>query len=278
MRVQSSKRRTLATVAGAAITGALALGVVASSAQAHPGRPDGGSAEKPTVVLVHGAWADSSGWGGVITKLERDGYPVLAVANPLRDLAGDSAYVRSVIDSIDGDVVLVGHSYGGAVITNAATGADNVDALVYVAAFAPDKGETVGQYNDPTKYPGTELTPDSIVFRPFPGGVDSTIDPAQFRQIFAADLPEKQASIMAATQRPANVAVLDEPTGEPAWKTIPSWYQISTQDKALSPVAQRFFAKRMGAHTTSVNASHAAYISHPAETANLIEAAARATS
>jgi pimeloyl-ACP methyl ester carboxylesterase len=271
MNPRSSKRRPLVAVV-AAVTAALTLGAGASVAQA--GKP----AEKPTVVLVHGAFADASGWGGVITKLQNDGYPVLAVGNPLRGLASDSAYVRSIIDSIDGDVVLVGHSYGGGVITNAATGADNVDALVYTAAFAPDKGETVGQFNDPVKYPGGELTPDSLVLRPYPGGVDATIDPARFRQIFAADLPKPQTDIMAATQRPASVAVLDEPSGEPAWKTIPSWYQVSNQDKALSPVAQRFFAQRICAHTTSIDASHAGYVSHPTETAKLIETAARATS
>lgn len=279
MNTHSSKRRPLVALVSTAAAAVLALGAVASAAQADPGQNAAHEpAAKPTVVLVHGAFADASGWGGVITKLQKDGYPVLAVADPLRDLASDSAYVRSVVDSIHGDVVLVGHSYGGAVITNAATGADNVDALVYVAAFAPDKGETVGQYNDPVKYPGAELTPDSLVLRPFPGGVDATIDPAQFRQIFAADLPKPQTDIMAATQRPANVAVLDEPSGVPAWKTIPSWYQVSNQDKALSPVAERFFAQRMGAHTTSIDASHAGYISHPTETANVIERAARATS
>ena len=279
MRVQSSRRRPLVTVVGAAISAALALGVSASVAQADTGRhAEQHPAEKPTVVLVHGAWADASGWGGVITKLERDGYPVLAVANPLRNLASDSAYVRSVVDSIHGDVVLVGHSYGGAVITNAATGAENVNALVYVAAFAPDEDETVGQYNDPVRFPGAELTPDSLVFRKYPGGEDATIDPARFRQIFAADVPEQQARIMAATQRPTDVAVLDEKSGVPAWKTIESWYQVSNQDKALSPVAQRFFARRMGAHSTSIDASHAGYVSHPVETANLIESAARATS
>nr|BFF16680.1 hypothetical protein GCM10025730_02010 [Promicromonospora thailandica] len=187
--------------------------------------------------------------------------------------------MRSVVDAIDGDVVLVGHSYGGGVITNAASGADNVDALVYVAAFAPDKGETVGQFNDPSQYPGSELEPESLVLRPYPGGVDATIDPADFRQIFAADLPQRQTRIMAATQRPANVAVLEEEsTSEPAWKTIPSWYQVSTQDHALSPVAQRFFAERMGAHTSAIKASHAGYVSHPNETAQVIEQAARATS
>lgn len=277
MRLRTPRRTSWAAAAVAA-GAALALTAGVGTAQADSGRnPGHGPAEKPTVVLVHGAWADASGWGGVITRLEKDGYPTLAVANPLRGLASDSAYVRSVVDSIDGDVVLVGHSYGGGVITNAATGADNVDALVYVAAFAPDEGETLGQFNDPETYPGPELTPDSLVLRPYPGGVDATIDPARFRQIFAADLPRHQTDIMAATQRPTDVAVLEELSGEPAWKTIPSWYQVSTQDKALSPVAQRFFAARMGAHTTSIDASHAGYVSHPVETANLVEAAARAT-
>lgn len=235
------------------------------------------STEKPTVILVHGAFADASGWADVITTLEKDGYPVLAVANPLRGLASDAAYVRSIVDSIDGDVVLVGHSYGGGVITNAAVGAANVNALVYTAAFAPDEGETLGEFNDPAQYPGAGLSPDLLVLRPFPGGVDATLDPAQFRDIFAADLPQLLTESMAASQRPAAVAVLEERAGEPAWKTIPSWYQVSNDDHALSPVAQRFMAQRMGATTTSIDASHAGYVSHPNETAKLIETAAAAT-
>jgi pimeloyl-ACP methyl ester carboxylesterase len=278
MNIRFPQRLTRVVAAGATVTAALALGAGAAAAQAGSGhQPGQAPVEKPTVVLVHGAWADSSGWGGVITKLEKDGYPVLAVANPLRGLASDAAYVRSIVDSIDGDVVLVGHSYGGGVITNAATGADNVTALVYIAAFVPDEGETLGQFNDPTTYPGSELTQDSLIVRPYPGGLDATIDPKKFRQIFAADLPARQTDIMAATQRPTNVAVLQELTGVPAWKSIPSWYQVSNQDKALSPVAQRFFAARMGAKTTAINASHAGYVSHPAETAKLIETAALAT-
>jgi pimeloyl-ACP methyl ester carboxylesterase len=278
MNLKSSEQRALAVVAGVAVSATIALGG-AGVAQADSARQhDQNSSEKPTVVLVHGAFADASGWGGVIDKLQHDGYPVIAVGNPLRGLASDSAYVRSIIDSIDGDVVVVGHSYGGGVITNAATGAPNVDALVYVAAFAPDLGETLSDFNDPETYPGGGLEPESLVLRPFPGGVDATLAPASFREIFAADLPEKQTRILAATQRPANLAVLEEKSGEPAWKTIPSWYQVSAQDHALSPVAERFFAKRMGAHTTTVKASHAGYISHPTDTANVIEAAARATS
>lgn len=277
MKIRIPQRLSRAVLAGAAVT-ALTLGAGTAAAQAgpgpHPGKP---ATPKPTVVLVHGAWADSSGWGGVITKLEKDGYPVLAVANPLRSLAGDSAYLRSILDSIDGKVVLVGHSYGGAVITNAATGADNVSALVYIAAFAPDESETIGQFNDPSTYPGSTLTEDSLILRPYPGGVDATIDPKKFREIFAADIPAREADILAATQRPTNVGVLQELTGVPAWKSIPTWYQVSNQDKALSPVAERFFAQRMGAKTTSINASHAGYISHPKETTKVIEEAAEAT-
>lgn len=279
MNHRPSRRRQLGTVIGAAVSATLALGLGPGIAQADSsGQHNSGSSEKPTIVLVHGAFADSSGWEGVIDKLQRDGYPVIAAANPLRSLESDSAYVRSIVDSIDGDVVLVGHSYGGGVITNAATGADNVDALVYVAGHAPDKGETVSQFSDPQKYPGSELTPESLVARPYPGGEDLTIDPAHFHEIFAADLTAKRARIMASTQRPGSAGLLDEPSpGEPAWKTIPSWYQVSTEDKALSPVAQRFFAERMGAHTSSIKASHVGFISHPKTTANLIESAADAT-
>ncbi|GAB3572683.1 alpha/beta hydrolase [Amycolatopsis endophytica] len=266
-------RPVAATVAlGAAAV--LALGVVPSSAT-ETTEVQGRDSAKPTVVLVHGAFADAAGWDGVIGELQRDGYPVLAVANPLRGLAADSAYLRSVLDTVPGPVVLVGHSYGGAVITNAATGSANVTALVYTAAFAPDAGENLNQFSDPARYPGSELTPDALVIRPYPGGIDATIDPARFRDIFAADLPRPEVVKMAARQRPVSVAALGEPSGAPAWKTIPSWYLVSTQDKAISPVAQRFFAQRAGAHTVEIRASHVGYISHPDITSRLIESAAR---
>ena len=232
--------------------------------------------DKPTVVIVHGAFADAGGWADVITALQKDGYPVPAVGNPLRGLLSDASYVRSVIDTIDGKVVLVGHSYGGGVITNAATGADNVSALVYVAAFGPDEGETLSDFNDPAQYPGAGLSPELLVLRPFPGGVDATLDPSAFREVFAADLPQALTDSMAASQRPADIAVLEEKSGVPAWKSIPSWYQVSNQDHALSPVAQRFMAERMGATTTAIDAPHAGYVSHPAETARVIESAAAA--
>jgi pimeloyl-ACP methyl ester carboxylesterase len=230
---------------------------------------------KPTIVLVHGAFADASGWDGVIGHLQADGYPVLAVANPLRGLAADSAYVRSVVDTLAGPVVLVGHSYGGAVISNVATGAANVTALVFVAAFAPDEGEAIGQFADPTQYPGAALTPDALVVRPFPGGADASIDPARFREIFAADLPESETVKLAVRQRPVALAAFEEPSGAPAWRTLPCWYLVCGQDKAISPVAERFFAQRMDAETVEIDASHAGFVSHAEPTAKLIASAAR---
>jgi pimeloyl-ACP methyl ester carboxylesterase len=232
---------------------------------------------KPTIVLVHGAFADSSGWNGVIARLQHAGYPVIAPANPLRDLPGDAAYISSVISAISGPVVLVGHSYGGEVITNAAVGHDNVKALVYVAAFAPDEGESglalAGQF------PGSRLGA-ALITRSFPmpgggTGTDAYIDPAEFHQVFAADLPLATTNLMAATQRPVTVAALATPSGVAAWKTIPSWYLVAGSDQAIPPAAERFMAKRANARTIEIgDASHAVMISHPRSTADLIIAAA----
>ena len=228
------------------------------------------------MVLVHGAFADSSSWDGVISRLERRGYPVIGVANPLRGLAGDSAYVSSVLDTIPGPVILVGHSYGGAVITDAAVGHSNVKALVYVAAFAPDQGESglaiLGQY------PGSRLPP-ALTVRAFPGGQDAYVDPADFRQVFAADVPAGKARLMAAGQRPVALAAFAEPSSTPAWKTIPSWFLVAGADQAIPPAAEQAMARRAGSHTEVVRgASHAVLVSHPGATAHVIEAAARATS
>jgi pimeloyl-ACP methyl ester carboxylesterase len=232
---------------------------------------------KPTIVLVHGAFADASGWTASIKQLSRQGYPVIAPANPLRGVAADSAYLVSILATITGPIVLVGHSYGGEVITNAATGNPKVKALVYIAAFAPDKGETSGALA--SKFPGSMLTQDNLVFRPYPladgtTGTDGYINPAVFHQVFCADLPAGEAAVMAATQRPGSVITLGEPSGIPAWKTIPSWYLVAKQDNAIPAAAERFMAKRMGAHTTEINSSHVAMISHPAVVTQLIQAAA----
>ncbi|MEU7860582.1 alpha/beta hydrolase [Nonomuraea sp. NPDC049141] len=235
---------------------------------------------KPTVVLVHGAFADASSWNKVVARLQGAGYPVIAPANPLRDLAGDSAYLSSIVSSIDGPVILVGHSYGGAVISNAATGHPNVKALVFIAAFAPEEAESALDLTG--KFPGSQL-PTSLITRqyPLPGGgtgTDAYIAPAAFHAAFAADLPARDTALMAATQRPAALAALGSPSGAPAWKTIPSWYLVAGADQAIPPAAQRFMAQRAGARTSEVGeASHVIMISRPDATTAVITAAARAT-
>ena len=249
-----------------------------SAAAAVTARHDNGP--KHTIVLVHGAFADASGWGGVITRLEERGYTVLAPANPLRGVPTDSAYIASVLATISGPIVLVGHSYGGEVITNAATGNPNVKALVYIAAFAPAADETSGGIL--TEFPGSMLTQPNLIFRPFPQpdgttGTDAYINPAVFQQAFCADCSDVTAAVMAATQRPGALATLSEPSGVPAWKTIPSWYLVANQDHAIPPAAERFMAARMHAHTVQIDSSHAAMVSHPGTVTDLILSAAQAT-
>jgi pimeloyl-ACP methyl ester carboxylesterase len=223
---------------------------------------------KPSIVLVHGAFADATGWQKVIPLLEAKGFTVTAVQNPLKSLADDVATTRRAIESQKGDVVLVGHSYGGAVITGAGAGNPKVKALVYVAAFAPDAGETIGaliaQY--PATPLGTGLVPDSAGFL--------FIDRAKFRNIFAEDMSEGESAIMAATQKPVAGASFGETQAVAAWKTVPSWYVVSKNDHAINPDSERFMAKRMNARTTEVEASHVSFISQPAKIADIIEEAA----
>jgi pimeloyl-ACP methyl ester carboxylesterase len=241
-----------------------------------------GQMTKPTVVLVHGAFADASSWDAVVAGLQQRGYPVIAPPNPLRGVASDSAYLASILATIPGPVILVGHSYGGMVITNAARTAHNVKALVYVAAYVPEKGESAQSILSPQKFPGSELGPTTLVARPFPDaaapkgvGVDLYINPAAFRAAFAADVPARQAALMAATQRPLALAADLEPSGVPAWKTLPSWDLITTQDHAIPPAGQLFMAKRAGAHIFEVQSSHAVMVSHPnAVVAIILQAAA----
>jgi pimeloyl-ACP methyl ester carboxylesterase len=263
------------------LIGALAV-LVALSTLALPSLPSSagalGSEPKPTVVLVHGSFADASGWNGVIERLSRDGYPVLAPANPLRSLSGDADYIASVLRTIPGPVVLVGHSYGGAVITNAATQAHNVKALVYVAAFALDKGETA--FGTIGSFTGSDLAL-ALKIRPYQAsgdfGLDGYIEPDHFHEVFCADLPAATAAAMAASQRPSTLSSGAEPSGEPAWKTIPSWYMVAKQDRVIPPDAERFMAKRAGAHTVEMDSSHVAMISHPDAVADLIRSAATGT-
>jgi pimeloyl-ACP methyl ester carboxylesterase len=225
---------------------------------------------KPTIVLVHGAFADAAGsWGHVITHLEQNGYPTIAVQNPLTSFADDVATTRRVIDAQKGPVIVVGHSYGGAVMTRAAYGAANVKGLVYVAAFAPDAGEVIGpllqQY--PSKL-GTALVPDAAGFL--------YIDRAKFAEAFAADVPEKERNVMAATQKPVAGAILAQQFEAPAWKEVPTWYLVATQDNAIHPELQRFFAKRMNAVTSEVTASHVPIVSRPEVVVAVVEKAATA--
>jgi pimeloyl-ACP methyl ester carboxylesterase len=214
---------------------------------------------KPAIVLVHGAFADASGWQKIILALEEKGFPVMAVQVPLRSLADDVATTVRALQSQKGDVVLVGHYYGGAVITGAGAASTNVKSLVYVAAFAPDQGEALGPLIE--SMPPSSLTP--AIVRDSAGFL--YIDRAKFRDVFAADVSDNEAAVMAATQKPIASAIFSEPSGVAGWKTIPSWYIVSMQDHAINPDLERFFAKRMKATTTELDASHVSFISQAAE-------------
>jgi pimeloyl-ACP methyl ester carboxylesterase len=281
MRSPSGTRsvRVVQLVVAVMLVGALALvstGAAASTSADHQDR----SQDRPTIVLVHGSFADASGFNAVAQRLQARGYTTIAVSNPLRGLASDAAYVRSVLDSIDGPIVLVAHSYGGMVMTNAATGDPNVKALVYVNAFAPDEGETAADLV--YKFPGSMITPENLIVRPYPGtdpthpGLDAYINPDVFREAFAADVDQRTADAMAAAQRPIDLGVLQEPSGAPAWKTIPSWFIIGTDDHIIPPELHRFMAERAGAvRTIEVRASHVVMISKPAVVVGAILEAAR---
>ncbi len=226
----------------------------------------------PTAVLVHGAFADASGFAGIIRELTTSGYRTVAVPNTLRGISADAATVHAAAAAIDGPVVLVGHSYGGAVITQAAEGLTNLVGLVYLAAFAPAVGETVGGVQEPFPAPLLAST-----VRPTPydavgavGGPDLVIDPAQFRETFGADVPVDVVEVMAVTQRPLAAAATGEPLTFAGWEATPCWYLVSSQDHAISPDAQRFMASRMNATTEEIDGSHAAFVARPAAVAAFI--------
>jgi pimeloyl-ACP methyl ester carboxylesterase len=238
--------------------------------------PTAFAAEKPTVVLVHGAFADASSWNGVMRRLRKDGYTVVAAANPLRSVKSDAAYVADLVADIKTPVVLVGHSYGGSVISEAAEGHDNVKALVYVSAFSPEAGETAAGLSG--KFPGSTL--GSTLVAPVPlssGGYDLYIQQAKFPAQFAADVPANDAALMAAGQRPITEAALNEAETAPAWTHVPSWHIYGDADKNIPPNAMAFMAKRAQSKKTVVvkGASHVVMVSHPQEVATLIEAAAK---
>ena len=258
---------------------AAALAAILLSTAMPPTDALAGTGAKPTIVFVHGAFADASGFGAVTSRLQHRGYAVISPANPLRGTASDAAYVASVLKTVDGPIVLVGHSYGGAVMSEAANGVPNVKALVYLNAYALDTGESA--LDIAQRFTGGKLAA-ALRPRPFPQadgteGTDLYIDPASFRSVFAADVPERTAARMATAQRPVSLGALQEKSTAPAWKTIPSWYLIGRHDEALDPAAERFMAKRANAHTVEINSSHASYLSHPAEVTKLIVRAALKT-
>lgn len=230
---------------------------------------------KPTIVLVHGAFAESSSWNGVLTKLMTKGYPVVAAANPLRGVKSDADYVSSILNSIKGSIVLVGHSYGGSVITNAVNDNKNVKALVYVAAFAPESGETAVELSG--RYPGSTLGPTLAPPVALPdGGNDLYIQQSKFHAQFAADVSIAEAKLMAGTQRPITEAALNEASGTPAWNSTPSWFIYGDRDLNIPAAVHAFMAKRANSKETIAvkGASHVVMISHPESVATLIEHAA----
>jgi pimeloyl-ACP methyl ester carboxylesterase len=284
--IRQPKLRWIVTAALlASLTGLVLsqIGAAATAGAATAGAATSYGGSKPTLVLVHGAWADSGSWDQVVARLQRQGYTVIAFPTPLRSLPDDSAYLAAFLSSVPGPIVLVGHSYGGAVITNAATGNTNIKALVYVDAFLPAQGETIPQLIGTP--PGSCVVGDPTQLfdlRPIPGAppgvVDAYVKQRLFPSCFANDLPAKQAAVLAATQRPASTITLVQESGPPAWKTIPSWALIGTVDRVILPATQRFMAERAGARIVKIKASHLPMISQPGAVTRLIVAAARATS
>jgi pimeloyl-ACP methyl ester carboxylesterase len=232
-----------------------------------------------TVVLVHGAFADASSWNGVVERLQAAGMQVTAPPNPLRGIAHDSAYLASFLNQIPGPVLAVGHSYGGAVISNAATAAANVVGLVFVAAFAPEEGERLGEVEGDSK---DSVLNSTLVPLRYPVGdgaeaaVEFAIDPAKFHDAFAGDLPPGQAAVMAATQRPAAELAFSQPSGPPAWKARPAWAVVATGDKAAGTDVVRSMAERAGATITEAEGSHVIMVSQPGTVADVIMTAAAA--
>ena len=235
---------------------------------------------KPAIVLEHGAWANTASWTGVIQRLQADGYTVYAPPNPLQGLTYDSAYLADFLHSISGPIVLVGHSYGGAVITNAATGDPQVKALVYVDAFAPAQGQTLAQLL--ASHPGSCAVPANLNVVPFPGapsGVgDAYIKQSVFPSCMADGLPAAEAHVLGATQLPIATIALTQPTGVPAWKTIPSWAVVGTADHAIPLALQLAMANTAHAHITEVDAPHLSMVSDPGTVTSVILQAVRATS
>lgn len=268
---------TVVTVVGSAAPHVFADGGV----QPHPDR---GHDSRPTIVLVHGAWADGSSWSGEVRRLQARGFDVQVAPQPNRGPSIDSGYLKDFLATIEGPIVLAAHSYGGFVASDAATGNENVKALVFVDAFAPDEGETVEEL---TAGSGSILEPaltdPTSVFKlvPFPGApagaVDAYVLPEVFIKGFANGLPRREAKVLAVTQTALATNALAEPATEPAWKTIPVWAVIGTEDLVIPPARQEEMMKRAGADITRIEAGHLGLISHPREVTEVILEAARTT-
>ena len=287
-KIEAARRRLFrrgGIIAGLAAVAGLA---VAGSAVASAGSPvaphHAESGPLPTIVLVHGAWANGSSWDGVAQRLQRDGYTVDVPVNPLQGLAYDPVYLADFLHSISGPIVLVGHSYGGAVITNAATGNAQVKALVYVDAFAPAKGQTLGGLVSTVPGSCVVAADPTTIFNlaPYPGapaGVyDAYVKQSLFPSCFANGLPAKEAQRLAATQEPLSTIALGQPSGVPAWLTIPSWAVVGTADRVIPPAEQLAMARQAGARITEVDAPHLSMVSDPGVVTRVIVQAANATS
>jgi pimeloyl-ACP methyl ester carboxylesterase len=293
--VQLLRRSTLGSLLPVAAAAASAMSILSAAGASAQSTVTHSSGKQPTIVLVHGAWADASSWDGVIKRLQDDGYSVIALANPLRSVGSDSAYVASVLDTIPGPLVLVGHSYGGMVITNAAALTTNrsIQALVYVAAFIPEVGESAAQLVAHTAPgqpgsshivpPGTPGVPANLTARPFPPfgptDLDFYINADAYRDIFAADVPTATERLMVVAQRPFTLQAFTDTSAAATWETIPSWSLVATRDNALGTANAEFMAQRTvtegKGQVTAVDASHAVLVSHPDAVEDLINSATR---
>jgi pimeloyl-ACP methyl ester carboxylesterase len=281
--------RVAGLIIASAAVAAISATALTPSASAHTAGPAtrtaalraAGTGAKPTIVLVHGAWADASSWTLVIERLQKAGYTVDAPPNPLQGLTYDSSYIANYLKHISGPVILVGHSYGGAVITDAATGDASVKALVYIAGWAPAKGESLASLNG-TKL-GQEIPALPLISTPYTEQNGSatdelTINPAEFPYYFVDnELPAYEADALAAEQRPLSLDALTQVSTTPAWQTIPSWYMVADKDRAIAPNLERFMAARMHAHTVDVDGPHLLMLTNPGAVTSLIEEAATAT-
>ncbi|MDM8085340.1 alpha/beta hydrolase [Cellulomonas cellasea] len=271
-----SRRRPLTLLAAALATLALLATTAAASAHQRPHPP----AAKPTIVLVHGAWADASSWDAVTAQLQREGYTVVAPPNPLRGLSADSAYLSAYLQQrTTGPVLLVAHSYGGAVVTNAATSDPDVVGIVYVNAFAPAEGETLLGLLTSAGPLDIEALFDAVVYPGAPeGDVDLYLKAPVYTNVFAAGVPAKRAAVLAAGQRPITLSAATEPSGVPAWATLPTWYVLGTEDQIILPSLQESMATRAGSTITRVKAGHLTLVTDPGAVTKAVKAAVRATS